>query len=186
MNGIKTTLLLGLLSGFLLVGGRALGGERGLFYGLVLAIGMNFFSYFFSEKMALMSSRAQRVSETRISGDLQAARAAGAAFGGAHGNSYAETLGDAGPFSECVRYRAESRACFGGRDVGNFANHERPRIIGGARTRTRARKESGYPDQLDRRDLGFRDHISGANGDVVRRQQRRQGPARAAIPSPCC
>jgi heat shock protein HtpX len=64
MNGIKTTLLLGLLSGFLLVGGRALGGERGLFYGLVLAIGMNFFSYFFSEKMALMSSRAQRVSET--------------------------------------------------------------------------------------------------------------------------
>jgi heat shock protein HtpX len=65
MNGIKTTLLLGLLSGFLLVGGRALGGERGLFYGLLLAIGMNFFSYFFSEKMALMSSRAQRVSETQ-------------------------------------------------------------------------------------------------------------------------
>jgi heat shock protein HtpX len=64
MNGIKTTLLLGLLSGFLLVGGSALGGERGLFYGLLLAIGMNFFSYFFSEKMALMSSRAQRVSET--------------------------------------------------------------------------------------------------------------------------
>jgi heat shock protein HtpX len=64
MNGIKTTLLLGLLSGFLLVGGRALGGERGLFYGLLLAVGMNFFSYFFSEKMALMSSRAQRVSET--------------------------------------------------------------------------------------------------------------------------
>jgi heat shock protein HtpX len=65
MNGRKTTLLLGLLSGFLLVGGRALGGERGLFYGLLLAIGMNFFSYFFSEKMALMSSRAQRVSETQ-------------------------------------------------------------------------------------------------------------------------
>jgi heat shock protein HtpX len=64
MNGIKTTLLLGLLSGFLLVGGRALGGERGLFYGLLLAIGMNFFSYFFSEKMALMASHAQRVSET--------------------------------------------------------------------------------------------------------------------------
>jgi heat shock protein HtpX len=64
MNGIKTTLLLGLLSGFLLVGGRALGGERGLFYGLLLAVGMNFFSYFFSEKMALMSSRARRVSET--------------------------------------------------------------------------------------------------------------------------
>jgi heat shock protein HtpX len=64
MNGIKTALLLGLLSGCLLVGGRAIGGERGLFYGLLLAVGMNFFSYFFSDKMALMSARAKRVSET--------------------------------------------------------------------------------------------------------------------------
>ena len=64
MNGLKTTLLLGLLSGFLIVGGRELGGARGLEYGLVLAIGMNFFSYFFSDKMALLSSGAQRVSET--------------------------------------------------------------------------------------------------------------------------
>jgi heat shock protein HtpX len=64
VNALKTTLLLGLLSGFLIVGGREIGGRQGLFYGLVLAVGMNFFSYFFSEKMALMSSRAQRVSET--------------------------------------------------------------------------------------------------------------------------
>jgi heat shock protein HtpX len=65
MNGIKTALLLGLLSGCLLVGGRAIGGEQGLFYGLLLAVGMNFFSYFFSEKMALMSARAQPVTETQ-------------------------------------------------------------------------------------------------------------------------
>jgi heat shock protein HtpX len=64
MNGIKTALLLGLLSGCLLVGGQAIGGQRGLLYGLLLAVGMNFFSYFFSDKMALMSSRAQPVSET--------------------------------------------------------------------------------------------------------------------------
>lgn len=65
MNGIKTALLLGLLSGCLLVGGRAIGGKQGLFYGLLLAVGMNFFSYFFSEKMALMSARAQPVTETQ-------------------------------------------------------------------------------------------------------------------------
>ena len=65
MNGIKTALLLGLLSGCLLVGGRAIGGEQGLLYGLLLAVGMNFFSYFFSEKMALMSARAQPVTETQ-------------------------------------------------------------------------------------------------------------------------
>lgn len=64
MNSIKTVLLLGLLSGMLLAGGQALGGKNGLMISLVIALAMNFFSYFFSEKMALMSSGAQRVSET--------------------------------------------------------------------------------------------------------------------------
>src|SRR6185295_3991370 len=61
MNSVKTVLLLGLLSGILLVGGEALGGTRGLEYGLMLAIAMNFFSYFFSDKIALMSYSAQSV-----------------------------------------------------------------------------------------------------------------------------
>jgi heat shock protein HtpX len=64
MNAIKTTLLLALLSGLLIIGGRAIAGQEGMTYGLILAVGMNFFSYFFSEKLALVSSRAQRVSET--------------------------------------------------------------------------------------------------------------------------
>lgn len=62
MNGLKTVLLLGLMSSILLFGGRAIAGERGLYMGLAMAIAMNFFSYFFSEKMALMMSGAQRVS----------------------------------------------------------------------------------------------------------------------------
>ncbi len=61
MNSVKTVLLLGLLSGILLFGGEAIGGTRGLEYGLMLAIGMNFFSYFFSDKIALMSYSAQAV-----------------------------------------------------------------------------------------------------------------------------
>jgi heat shock protein HtpX len=61
MNSVKTVLLLGLLSGILLFGGEAVGGTRGLEYGLILAIGMNFFSYFFSDKIALMSYSAQAV-----------------------------------------------------------------------------------------------------------------------------
>jgi len=65
MNGMKTTLLLGLLSGILIVGGRVIAGEEGLKYGLILAVGMNFFSYFFSEKIALISARAQPVSQTQ-------------------------------------------------------------------------------------------------------------------------
>ncbi|MFN7545532.1 MAG: zinc metalloprotease HtpX [Acidobacteriota bacterium] len=64
MNGIKTVLLLGGLSGVLLFFGQYLGGKTGLIYALGGAVLMNFFSYFFSEKMALMMSGAQPVSET--------------------------------------------------------------------------------------------------------------------------
>ena len=59
MNGIKTAALLALLSALLMVGGQAVGGRQGLLMGLVLAVGMNFFSYFFSEKMALSMYSAQ-------------------------------------------------------------------------------------------------------------------------------
>jgi heat shock protein HtpX len=61
MNSVKTVLLLGLLSGLLLFGGEAIGGRTGLEYGLIIAIGMNFFSYFFSERLSLMMYQAQPV-----------------------------------------------------------------------------------------------------------------------------
>jgi heat shock protein HtpX len=65
MNGLKTALLLGSLSGLLVVGGNLLSpGGNGMTIGLMMAIGLNFFSYFFSEKMALKASGAIRVSET--------------------------------------------------------------------------------------------------------------------------
>jgi heat shock protein HtpX len=64
INTVKTAVLLGLLSGLLLVGGQAIAGRQGLYYGLGLAILMNFASYFFSEKIALMSYSAQPVTET--------------------------------------------------------------------------------------------------------------------------
>jgi heat shock protein HtpX len=64
MNGLKTALLLGLLSGLLIVGGRLVAGENGMLIALFIAIGMNFFSYFFSDKIALASSGAVRVNET--------------------------------------------------------------------------------------------------------------------------
>lgn len=53
MNSMKTVLLLGLMSGILLAAGQALGGHNGLVIGLGMAVVMNFFSYFFSDKMAL-------------------------------------------------------------------------------------------------------------------------------------
>ncbi len=63
-NTLKTALLLGLLSGILVIGGGALGGRNGLYIGLAVAAAMNFASYFFSDKIALASYAAQPVSET--------------------------------------------------------------------------------------------------------------------------
>ena len=67
MNGVKTALLLGLMSGLLILGGRLVAGQQGMMIALFIAVGMNFFSYFFSEKIALASSGAIRLSETENS-----------------------------------------------------------------------------------------------------------------------
>jgi heat shock protein HtpX len=61
MNTVKTVLLLGVLSGLLLFLGEAFGGRNGLYVGLILAVAMNFFSYFFSDKIALATYSAQPV-----------------------------------------------------------------------------------------------------------------------------
>jgi len=61
MNGIKTVLLLGGLSGVLLFIGQTFGGQQGLVLAFGGAVLLNFFSYFFSEKMALTMTGAQRM-----------------------------------------------------------------------------------------------------------------------------
>ena len=60
-NAIKTTLLLGLMSGVLLVLGELLGGRGGLVVAFGFAIVMNFASYWFSDKIVLKMYRATPV-----------------------------------------------------------------------------------------------------------------------------
>jgi heat shock protein HtpX len=60
-NGLKTALLLGLLSGLLLVIGDVLGGSNGLVIAFVFAAVMNFGSYWFSDKIVLRMYNAQEV-----------------------------------------------------------------------------------------------------------------------------
>jgi heat shock protein HtpX len=64
-NGLKTAVLLGLLSGLILLAGRAIGGQGGLVIALFIAVGMNGFSYFYSDKIALRSMRAYPVSQVQ-------------------------------------------------------------------------------------------------------------------------
>lgn len=58
-NTLKTIVLLGTLSGFLLVIGNLIGGQQGLTTALFMAFAMNGISYFFSDKIALSMSGAQ-------------------------------------------------------------------------------------------------------------------------------
>ena len=61
-NGVKTAFLLGLMSAFiLLIGSRF--GSGGLTIALVFALGINGFTYFYSDKLALRSMNARPVSE---------------------------------------------------------------------------------------------------------------------------
>ncbi len=59
LNQIKTILLLGILTGIMLVVGQLIGGAQGLTIALVIVVAMNFFSYFFSDKMVLLMYRAK-------------------------------------------------------------------------------------------------------------------------------
>jgi heat shock protein HtpX len=61
MRALKTGLLLTSLTLLLVLGGDALAGSQGMTLGLILAVGMNGFAYFFSDKIALKSSGAQPV-----------------------------------------------------------------------------------------------------------------------------
>ena len=61
MNALKTTLLLGVMTGLFLLVGEAIGGGQGLVLGFLFALVTNFVSYFWSDKIVLRSYRAQEV-----------------------------------------------------------------------------------------------------------------------------
>jgi heat shock protein HtpX len=65
-NALKTALLLGLLTGFMILVGDWLGGQNGMILALGIAAVMNFVSYFFSDKIALMTYRAQAVTREQL------------------------------------------------------------------------------------------------------------------------
>lgn len=63
MNLLKTTVLLALLTGILVAVGGYIGGIGGAAIFLVIAAAMNFFAYWFSDKLALRMAGAKEVSE---------------------------------------------------------------------------------------------------------------------------
>ena len=66
MNAFKTTVLLTGLTLLLVLAGDYIGGSNGALIAFVIAAATNFFSYFFSDKMALAMYRAQPVTREEL------------------------------------------------------------------------------------------------------------------------
>lgn len=66
MRAVKTLFLLTALTLLLVFGGEAIAGQRGMTIALIMAVVMNGGAYFFSDKIALMSSGAQPVSREQL------------------------------------------------------------------------------------------------------------------------
>ena len=63
MNGLKTMALMVTLTLLLVFVGAALGGKNGMTIALIFAFGMNFITYWFSDKIVLKTYRAQQITE---------------------------------------------------------------------------------------------------------------------------
>jgi len=63
MNNIKTLFLLVTLTLILIWAGAAMGGRQGMTIAFIFALGMNFFAYWFSDKIVLKMYRAKEVTE---------------------------------------------------------------------------------------------------------------------------
>jgi heat shock protein HtpX len=66
MNTFKTALLLTSLTLFLIFVGQYFGGRNGMVIAFAIAVAMNFFSYFYSDKLALSMYRAQPVTREQL------------------------------------------------------------------------------------------------------------------------
>jgi heat shock protein HtpX len=63
MNQLKTTLLLSLLTVLMVLMGSAIGGKTGMVFAFFMAAAMNFFSYWFSDKIVLKMYGAREILE---------------------------------------------------------------------------------------------------------------------------
>jgi len=61
MNTMKTFIFMAALTALFMIAGQAMGGQQGMTMALLLALGLNFFAYWNSDKMALAMNRAREV-----------------------------------------------------------------------------------------------------------------------------
>ena len=60
-NILKTAVLMAAITALFMAIGSLIGGRQGMMFALLLALGMNFFSYWFSDTLVLRMYNAQEV-----------------------------------------------------------------------------------------------------------------------------
>ena len=65
INQIKTILLLGLLTGIILLIGAFIAGQQGLLIALIISLLFNLITYFFSDKIVLKMYRAKELPKSK-------------------------------------------------------------------------------------------------------------------------
>ena len=63
-NLLKTAVLMAAITALFMAIGSFVGGQQGMMLALLVAVGLNFFSYWFSDKLVLKMYNAQEVDET--------------------------------------------------------------------------------------------------------------------------
>ena len=102
MNTFRTTILLAVLTVLLIWIGDMLGGRQGAIIALLLAGGMNFFSYWFSDKIVLKMYGGQEVSAQ----DDPELYGIGSGFGAEGRTANAQSLRSAAGYTQRLRDRA--------------------------------------------------------------------------------
>ena len=174
MNGFRTTILLAMLTALVVWIGQMVGGPNGAVMALIFAGAMNFFSYWFSDKIVLKMYRAQEVTandDPELYGIVQ------------------ELAGRGGlPMPKVYIIPEEAPNAFA---TGRNPEHAAVAVTLGhspysqqARTRRRAWprahpcQKSRYFDQQHRRDTRRRDQLSRSDGAMGRDLRRRAQPRR--------
>jgi len=129
-NVFKTFILLAGLTALFMLVGRALGGQHGMMVALFFAAVMNFFAYWFSDKMALSMSGAQPVSEAEAP---ELRTPCHSCIAGCQGRaSQAQGVHNSHPDAQCLCHGQKPRACGSGCDPGHNGDTQSGRARGRA------------------------------------------------------